>query len=60
MPHQRPIGLPIDPAMQRVLEAVRQQQGLETLDQAAEFLARRRIRNGARKVSGPRALYPVR
>lgn len=59
MPHQRPVSMPIDAAYERLLEAVRQQQGLSTIDQAAEFLARRRLRNGARKVAGPRALYPV-
>lgn len=44
----------------QLLEAVRQQQGLETLDQAAEFLLRKHIRNSNASLTGRgRALYPV-
>lgn len=40
------------------LEAVREQQGLETLEQAAEWLLRRRIRRGSQGLTGRgRALY---
>lgn len=37
----------IDARLNPVLEAVRAQQGLETLGQAAEWLLRRRLRKGA-------------
>lgn len=61
MPHNRPVCMEIDSHNEeRLLEAVRQQHGLATLDQAAEFLTRRRLRKGARKVAGPRAMYPVK
>ncbi|OLO03309.1 hypothetical protein [Salinicola socius] len=61
MTHHRPICIDIDVTTdERLLEAVRQQHGLATIDQASEFLARRRVRNSTRKVGGPRALYPVR
>lgn len=40
------------------LEAVRDQQGLESLEQAAEWLLRRRIRRGSQGLTGRgRALY---
>lgn len=43
-----------------LLEAVRQQQGLETIEQAAEFLAKSRLRRTARQTTGRgRALYLV-
>ncbi|WP_110686996.1 hypothetical protein [Salinicola aestuarinus] len=60
MPHNQTVGLQLDPDTERLLEAIRQQQGLDSLDQAAEFLARRRMRRAARKAAGPRAMYPVR
>ncbi|WP_445620634.1 hypothetical protein ACUN8C_01615 [Kushneria sp. Sum13] len=41
-------------ADRRVLEAVRQQQGLETLDQAAEFVLRRALRKGTARMAMPR------
>ncbi|WP_438767946.1 hypothetical protein [Kushneria sp. TE3] len=46
-------------ADRRVLEAVRQQQGLETMDQAAELVLRRSIRKGAAKMAVPRGPRPV-
>ncbi len=50
----------IDARLNPVLEAVRAQQGLETLGQAAEWLLRRRLRKGAQGLTGRgRALYPV-
>lgn len=46
-------------ADRRVLEAVRQQQGLETLDQAAEFVLRRALRKGTARMAMPRGPRPV-
>lgn len=60
MPNSRHITFPVDPDTQRVLEAVREQQGLETTDQAAEFLIRRRMRLMSQRAAGPRNLAPVR
>ncbi|WP_353981666.1 hypothetical protein [Salinicola endophyticus] len=60
MPHHKSVSVDIDPDTQRLLEAVRQQQGLDTLDQAAEFLTRLRMRKAARRAAGPRHLAPVR
>lgn len=53
--------LVLDDELERQLEAVRQQQGLATLDQAAEWLARRRLRKGVGNLTGRgRALYDVK
>ncbi|WP_442489362.1 hypothetical protein [Halomonas litopenaei] len=50
----------LDQEMTAVLDAIREQQGLETREQAAEWLLRRRIRRGAQGLTGRgRALYPV-
>lgn len=55
------IHLALDEEMERTLEAVRQQQGLETKDQAAEWLLRRRMRKGVGSLTGRgRALYEVK
>lgn len=44
-----------------LLEQVRLQQGLASIDQAAEWLVKARLRQQTQKISGrPRALYPVR
>ncbi|MCM2131440.1 hypothetical protein [Larsenimonas rhizosphaerae] len=43
----------------RVLEAVRQQQGMDTLDQAAEFVLRRHLRKGVGRLGTPRGPRPV-
>lgn len=52
--------LQISDAEHEQLELVRQQQGLESVEQAAEWLAKTAIRRAARKTSGRgRALYPV-
>ncbi|WP_110675938.1 hypothetical protein [Salinicola sp. RZ23] len=60
MPNSRHITFSADPDTHRVLEAVREQQGLETTDQAAEFLIRRRMRLMSQRAAGPRNLTPVR
>ena len=53
--------LVLDEELERQLEAVRQQQGLESLDQAAEWLARRRLRKGVGNLTGRgRALYDIK
>lgn len=52
--------LAIDAQVENVLEQVRCQEGLETRDQAAEFLVRRRLRKGTASLTGRgRALYDV-
>ena len=57
MPEQ---PMDLDQQAKAVLEAVREQQGLENLEQAAEWLLRRRIRRGAQGLTGRgRALYAV-
>lgn len=53
--------LALDEELDAQLEAVRQQQGLENLDQAAEWLARRRLRKGTVSLTGRgRALYDTK
>jgi|TARA_B100000929_G_scaffold251082_1_gene210922 hypothetical protein len=53
--------LVLDEELERQLEAVRQQHGLETIDQAAEWLLRRRMRKGVGSLTGRgRALYDIR
>ncbi|RUR27719.1 hypothetical protein [Vreelandella nanhaiensis] len=53
--------LPLDEELEKQLEAVRQQEGLETIDQAAEWLLRRRLRKGVGSLTGRgRALYEIR
>lgn len=55
------IHLALDEELQETLEVVRQQYGLQTLDQAAEWLLRRRQRKGVNDLTGRgRALYEVR
>ncbi|MAM57340.1 MAG: hypothetical protein CMN25_08405 [Salinicola sp.] len=45
---------------EETLERVRQQEGLETRDQAAELLVKRRLRRGGFELTGRgRALYPI-
>ncbi|MFP3343341.1 hypothetical protein R0J87_12605 [Halomonas sp. SIMBA_159] len=59
MPEENRIAL--DEGLERVLEATRQEVGLETLDQAAEWLLRRRMRKGVTSLTGRgRALYEVK
>lgn len=51
----------LDEELEAKLEAVRVQQGLDTIDQAAEWLAHRRLRKGVGNLTGRgRALYEVR
>lgn len=51
----------LDEELEAKLEAVRVQQGLDTIDQAAEWLARRRLRKGVGSLTGRgRALYEIR
>ena len=57
MPEQ---PMELDQQAKAVLDAVCEQQGLETREQAAEWLLRRRIRRGAQGLTGRgRALYEV-
>lgn len=52
--------LPIDPELEAVLEQVCRRFGLNTHDEAAEWLLRRRLRKGIQGLTGRgRALYPV-
>lgn len=45
----------------QLLETVRHQQGLDTLNQAAEWLIKQRLRGASLRLTGRnRALYPVR
>ncbi|GEN25414.1 hypothetical protein HCU01_33630 [Halomonas cupida] len=54
------LHLALDAELESHLEAVRDQQGLESLDQAAEWLMRRRLRKGTIGLTGRgRALYPI-
>ncbi|MFM9269999.1 hypothetical protein ACJ7V3_07025 [Halomonas elongata] len=58
MPEQ-PIKL--DQQSAEMLDAIREEQGLESREQAAEWLLRRRIRRGAQGLTGRgRALYEVK
>lgn len=44
-----------------LLETIRKQQGLATIDQAAEWLIKQRLRNASQRLTGRnRALYPVK
>lgn len=57
MPEQ---PMELDSNTNTVLDAVCQQQGLATREQAAEWLLRRRIRRGTQEITGRgRALYEV-
>lgn len=52
--------LPLDAELEQYLEAVRDSGGLESLDQAAEWLLRRRLRKGTTGLTGRRrAIYPI-
>ncbi|MGB6054488.1 MAG: hypothetical protein WBG17_04525 [Burkholderiaceae bacterium] len=57
MPDQE---ITINAEERELLERVRQQQGLESIEQAAEWLAKTRLRKHARQINGRgRALYAV-
>lgn len=52
------LRLALDAELENALEAVRQREGLESLDHAAEWLLRRRLRKGTAGLTGRgRALY---
>lgn len=45
----------------QLLETIRDQQGLDTQEQAAEWLVKQRLRSASLRITGRnRALYPVR
>ncbi|WP_432239923.1 hypothetical protein [Herbaspirillum robiniae] len=44
----------------RIVEAIRQREGLDSIDQALEWLGKTAVRNGAKRITGRgRALYAV-
>lgn len=52
--------LDIDDELERLLEQVKEEMGLDSRDQAAELLLRRRLRKGTRQLTGRgRALHVV-
>lgn len=52
--------LPLDDQLEAVLQQVCEQQDLQSLEDAAEWLLRRRLRKGTQGLTGRgRALYPV-
>ncbi|GGW45218.1 hypothetical protein [Vreelandella hamiltonii] len=52
--------LPLNAQLEAVLQQVCEQQELTSLDEAAEWLLRRRLRKGTQGLTGRgRALYPV-
>ncbi|MFJ3047003.1 hypothetical protein ACIPEN_14320 [Herbaspirillum chlorophenolicum] len=45
----------------QMIEAVRQREGLDTIDQAFEWLVKSGLRNGAKRITGRgRALYAIK
>lgn len=54
------ITLELTEQQAQLLEAIRIQQGLETIDQAAEWLVKQRMRNASLRLTGrARALHAV-
>ncbi|MGP5308072.1 hypothetical protein [Vreelandella alkaliphila] len=54
------LRLPLDDQLEAVLRQVCEQQNLSSLDDAAEWLLRRRLRKGTQGLTGRgRALYPI-
>lgn len=54
------LRLPLDDQLKAMLQQVCEQQNLSSLDAAAEWLLRRRLRKGTQGLTGRgRALYPV-
>jgi len=51
------IEIQLTEQLEAVLEDVRQQQGLATLEQAAEWLAKARIRRTAERMTGKRRAF---
>lgn len=61
MPTPNELRLPLDEQLEATLEAVRESEGLESLDHAAEWLIRRRLRKGTLGLTGRgRALYDIK
>jgi hypothetical protein len=59
-PARSDLRLPLDDQLEAVLQQVCEQQDLQSLDDAAEWLLRRRLRKGTQGLTGRgRALYPV-
>ena len=55
------LRLSLDEELEEAIAAVREREGLETLDQAAEWLLRRRLRKGTQSLTGRgRALCDVK
>lgn len=54
------LRLPLDDELEAVLEQIRAQQNLRNVEEAAEWLLRRRLRKGTQELTGRgRALYPA-
>jgi hypothetical protein len=54
------IHLELSEADTELLETIRQQQGLDSLDQAAQWLIKQRLRSASLRLTGRnRAIYPV-
>lgn len=59
-PARSELHLPLNSQLEAVLQQVCEQQNLTSLDEAAEWLLRRRLRKGTQGLTGRgRALYPV-
>jgi len=59
-PARSDLRLPLDDQLETVLQQVCEQQDLQSLDDAAEWLLRRRLRKGTQGLTGRgRALYPI-
>ncbi|GAA0832602.1 hypothetical protein [Cupriavidus pauculus] len=53
------IEIQLTEQIEAVLEEVRQQQGLATIEQAAEWLAKARIRRAAERMTGKRRAFKL-
>ena len=59
-PARGELRLPLNEQLEDVLQQVCDQQNLSSLDEAAEWLMRRRLRKGTQVLTGRgRALYPI-
>ncbi|MDN7131752.1 hypothetical protein JNO04_05205 [Halomonas sp. MC140] len=59
-PARGELRLPLNDQLEAVLQQVCEQQDLKNLNEAAEWLLRRRLRKGTQGLTGRgRALYPV-
>ncbi|OAZ99729.1 hypothetical protein [Halomonas sp. G11] len=59
-PARGELRLPLNEQLEDVLQQVCNQQNLSSLDEAAEWLMRRRLRKGTQGLTGRgRALYPI-